>query len=1155
MPRLQRFALILLSGVFSFLLLLILLPRPATGQEVPQPAPNTPLGGSAISISRNGEGRLNDAHLSVFGPNICTAYGDPFSPITPTWTATPWLNPADFAGLYTYRFQIRIPANYPDDVLRVEIFDPDSINRAASSDEVTYSALATTLNPTLFPPGLHTMFCLGSGTNQKEPCLIATGEESLVGTGPNLTIDHINPFWLVRVDENRGSGVPGVCGVPATYTPAYNTATRYELSYFRDAANGAVEQIALAAYIGQTGDGLRDNGDHDTDLRWVSPGGQTSFDQPVFVPANFGSFAVNLAENAPDMVIDPMTGERTLYLEITAVSGASENGFQLWAGPASYTNTVPSAANDRNLYILNNPHSHDTAGVVIEALDFLPVNSNTNNKTIVPLATIGPEYAGQTITVTHFDMDAGAKPPVVFYMDSLAFTRDASTDNINELATDFAVSYGGEVDPDGRCFDNGPSYSGECNNTWVNPVYTITLPSEQSCDYSNPTPQTCTPFYGGHLLATLNAGFHDSYAWTVSLPERPAPDTTLACSAFPIGLQQGVRSVLPPDDPGSAANSWPDNFQYPLVAPVYARFVDHQPNIPLTDARPGYLYKIDSGLSAGNFTWLNWNVCSADSTALENSLAWPGNSRDYTPLTGSCAAFTPRVAGYVEPGDPADRSLHRGDHIAAYTGVANTAGILSKLAGHVDLDRTLRLPIWQESAASGADPTIVVSRFGLFRVVGYNLTEGWLMVEFVGWDDSCGQTAVPLDTLTLSGPTTEEALTNVAITAVISPDNATTPILYTWEATDLAPIDDTGGTAVSRLFTWTQPGPKTITVTAANGQNTLTATHALTITAPTRVDLTIGPLELVTTPPITAGQPVTFRTTISNTGNLAAEAQFFVDVFLDPGIVLTNSIPITQSDGYTAVGSLAAGASQMVTLTAPFGFAPQPPTHTVYAMVDSLDQIDESNESNNISAPLTVTGVVPLPSLQLSPACGMGPLATFTILGSNWPVGQDVILYWQNTSNFQTRITGHDGSFAQTWTKTISEAQGEYTVIGVSGSYVITAVFTVPCTPQAPTSVVVTGPASGPANVYHTFTAHVSPDAATYPITYVWEIAGGDPITHTGGLSDTVQIAWPTIGETGFTVLAQNVYGRAQTRYIFEVTESRQFLPFVPNDAGWGKRP
>jgi len=986
----QRLAIVLLLCLGGFLLPLTLLRAtavtPQTASAIPPgilPSPN------GIPVSRNGEGRLNDAHLSVFGPNICTAFGDPFSPFNSNWEP----------GSYTYNFQIRIPADYPDDILRVEIFDPDSINKAANSDEVIYSALATSLNPTLFPPGAYAKSCSSADANQKEPCLIATGEESLVGTVANLTIDRINPFWLVRVDENRGSSVPGICGVPANYTPAYNTATRYELSYFRDAANGAVEQIALAAYTGQTGDGVRDNGDHDTDLRWVSPGGQANYDQPVVVPASYGSFEVDLTQDIPNIVIDPATGERTLLLAVTTVSGASENGFQFWAGPATYIYAVPSKANERNLVVLNNPVSHDPAGVIIEAIDNLPLNSNTDNVSIVPLATIGPEYAGMTVYISHFDMDSGSKPPVVFYMDSLAFTPDSSTDGVYEDATDFAVSYGGGVDPDGRCFDGGASYNGECNNTWVYPVYAFTLPSEHNCDYSNPTPETCTPFYGGQLFARMKTGNHDTFVWRLlSGPERPYLDPSLGCSAFPIGIQAEARSVSPP-------------------------------NIALDEAQPGYLYQVNAGLGPGDFTWLAWNLCSNDLTALENSLAWPGNTFDYTPLPGSCAAYDPpRVAGYVEPGDLTDRSMNLGDFIAAYTGTTSSTSLQAILAQHIGRNRTLRLPIW-DMAYAGSEPTVQVSRFALFRPVDASLTEGWLTVEFVGWDDSCGQIAsfVPMTGLSLSDPASAGVNEDVAITAVITPSSATTPITYTWEATDIAPFTVVGTGVDGRFLNWSQPGPKTITVTAAQNQTMLTATHTLTVTPP--------------------------------------------------------------------------------------------------------------------------------PSLQLSPSCGMGPLATFTVLGSNWPVGQDVILYWQNTSNFQSRITGHDGSFAQTWTKTISEAQGEYAVIGVSGGDVATAVFTVPCTPQGPTSVAIDGPASGPANVFHTFTAHVSPNTATYPITYVWEIAGQATITHTGSLSDTVQIAWPAIGQTDFTVLAQNVYGSVQTQFIFEVTGHKYYLPFVPNGAWWGKRP
>ncbi|MCA9874404.1 MAG: pilus assembly protein [Anaerolineales bacterium] len=96
----------------------------------------------------------------------------------------------------------------------------------------------------------------------------------------------------------------------------------------------------------------------------------------------------------------------------------------------------------------------------------------------------------------------------------------------------------------------------------------------------------------------------------------------------------------------------------------------------------------------------------------------------------------------------------------------------------------------------------------------------------------------------------------------------------------------------------------------------------------------------------------------------------------------------------------------------------------------------------------TPTNTPTTPYIYLRPSCGSPDPVTgivqFTLFGANWPVGQDVVLYWQNTSNFQTRITGHNGFFTQTWTKT-GLANGTYNVIAISGSTNYTTQYKVPC--------------------------------------------------------------------------------------------------------------
>ena len=145
-------------------------------------------------------------------------------------------------------------------------------------------------------------------------------------------------------------------------------------------------------------------------------------------------------------------------------------------------------------------------------------------------------------------------------------------------------------------------------------------------------------------------------------------------------------------------------------------------------------------------------------------------------------------------------------------------------------------------------------------------------------------------------------------------------------------------------------------VTATPVTSTPTAT-------PAPADLLIvGPPELISTPPIVAYRPVDFRVVISNTGDIPVENQFFVDVFLDPTTVLTNSIPINQSGGYQGVGSLAGRESRVITISVPLGFKNEPVEHNVYGMVDSLQQISESDETNNISAQLIYDQVTPAPT-------------------------------------------------------------------------------------------------------------------------------------------------------------------------------------------------
>ena len=450
------------------------------------------------------ESILNTSNQMVFGPQSCIAYGDPFSPLNSPWEP----------DLYTYTYRILVPGEYAHNTLRVEIFDPDSINQVDNAYTISYTDRAIDRGFNL----TETMSCTGSeSSKQINPCLIETGELELLNS--EIGIDEVNPFWFVRVDENRGDGPPpgnGNCKSPSEYSPAYNTQTLYKLYYYEEDSNGNPQRVDLAQYTGQVGDGVRDLGDHQTDMRWVSPGGSMSYDQVQPVPVDPSSekdFELDIVNDLSGILTDASTGDRYVYLDVTAISGSSENGFEIWAGPANYTETVPSEVNARNLKTLNEPGAHSSEGVAVFGLGRVPMNSNYGNMVDIPLAFVGSEFSGSSIFANLYDSDSGAEPPITFYFNSIP-------------ESDWSLTFGmpGEEDPDGvtagsRCLP------GSCGSQWVDLSYEIAIP----VDICSGGSASCTPFTGGVLMARYAAGFMDSYVWELSLPDDwlPLPDTPI----------------------------------------------------------------------------------------------------------------------------------------------------------------------------------------------------------------------------------------------------------------------------------------------------------------------------------------------------------------------------------------------------------------------------------------------------------------------------------------------------------------------------------------------------------------------------------------------------------------------------------------------------
>ena len=481
--------------------------------------------GAGLTINRHGNSRIDTRLSAIFGPDICILYGDPFTPENP-WVERP----------YSYRFRIIIPADYEvragTDRLRIELLDPDSINAPVNEIyTITHTEIFANANPSI---GLTEPGSNGGARHNAYLESSCEWEDQLCRGIIGFELDAINPFWFVRIDENRGVGPGngnGNCGGPdGGYQERYNTELNFRLVYPRVDDN-IVQTVELASYSGQTADPLRDydSFSHGTDLRWVSPGGY-NVNGPV--PTDCGSllggyslpggdinndgiddtrcigapfrpvdsagdspagFELDLATALPNSYTDPDTGARILLLEVQGLSGASENNFSVWAGPPD--RAAPAGMNLRNVAVIDDGIM-DPAGVSIEAINVAGINFAFAHQVDHPLLALDERYAGETILFSLYDPDSGTAPPISFLLDT-----------IDSFSLDFASQ---------GCWGNGG-----CNGQWVGP------PGNPDTGFEIPIPES---FVTGTLMTNFATGSQDTVTMIVTLP-------TLTYSPTQIALQ------------------------------------------------------------------------------------------------------------------------------------------------------------------------------------------------------------------------------------------------------------------------------------------------------------------------------------------------------------------------------------------------------------------------------------------------------------------------------------------------------------------------------------------------------------------------------------------------------------------------------------------
>jgi hypothetical protein len=446
-------------------------------------------------------GKTGPVNLAVFGPDQSPSYGDacscpaihqsgksasyrptqdPYAPDNPNrdqWNAC-WPD--------GYPFRIHVPGSV--NALRIEILDPETWNRSASSTFISY-----TLPITSTDGFVHTF-----PNDRSNPYMY--NREKAGGLDPNDgATDDSNRYWLVRMDENRR-----YLNTPS-YNDAYNNETEFRLYYIGDGT-----RVNIATYTSR-----KDNANN-TDMTWVCPGGSASQD-PQYSAANVnlvghGDFFLT-ADPSFEIDMTKLTGiqesddgSRSLYLEVETINGWSENGFDLWAGPATtdnidYWGGQRAQVNARNMWIdrrraQGESAPHDSGGVITFGRGILPLNVNAGVEYEVTLAYIPEVAQGINLCVYKWDTDIGSEKVCYEFEGRPVWGEEGSTCEPGEIEGQLS---------------GGNSWTAENDN--------YNFP--EGCD-TVPVPEG---FIGGYLTARYEMGANDSSTWLMEY-QQPVPGSS-----------------------------------------------------------------------------------------------------------------------------------------------------------------------------------------------------------------------------------------------------------------------------------------------------------------------------------------------------------------------------------------------------------------------------------------------------------------------------------------------------------------------------------------------------------------------------------------------------------------------------------------------------
>jgi hypothetical protein len=180
-------------------------------------------------------------------------------------------------------------------------------------------------------------------------------------------------------------------------------------------------------------------------------------------------------------------------------------------------------------------------------------------------------------------------------------------------------------------------------------------------------------------------------------------------------------------------------------------------------------------------------------------------------------------------------------------------------------------------------------------------------------------------------------------------------------------------------------------------------------------------------------ETVRLKASVANQGVADVSSLFWVDLYLDPD--LDRPLNEQASVDYVAINGLAADSMIYFTMYVPGENLQITGTHSVVAVADTWEQISESDETNNLSAPLTFTITVQNPVPTPTPTPETPPGDPGGIEGRTYIYIEDQLQSLSGVGIYvydpEGRLMGSGFSDASGLYQITDLPAGDYTVVGI----------------------------------------------------------------------------------------------------------------------------